>query len=282
MSTHYELVKVTATFYQPGDVVPYNTLADLYDSQCIWFFEDETVTEVWDVLENPDIEQGEGIFIMHAIQFTFEVVHNPGLMWGGPYESALDMEIDNLGIGDVFQLEDVLDTACKYYRGAGFEYQFHLVYVYTLTVIHDWEGYADTDTEWYSLGELNFDRLPFASQSSKYSRPKIVCLCGSTRFSEAFQKANFDETLAGHIVLTIGCDMKSDNELFASMSQVERDQVKWELDRLHREKIELADEVLVLNVGDYIGYSTHSEIRYAEELGKTVRYLEPHKESEAE
>ena len=46
---------------------------------------------------------------------------------------------------------------------------------------------------------------------------KIVCLCGSTRFSEAFRKANFDETLKGNIVLTIGCDTKGDNDLFAEM-----------------------------------------------------------------
>src|SRR6185312_14743327 len=35
-------------------------------------------------------------------------------------------------------------------------------------------------------------------------RPRIVCLCGSTRFYEEFQKANFIETMNGNIVLTIG------------------------------------------------------------------------------
>jgi cell division protein FtsB len=46
------------------------------------------------------------------------------------------------------------------------------------------------------------------------------------------------------------------------------------LDELHKRKIDLADEVLVLNVGGYIGESTRSEIEYARKLGKPVRYLE--------
>ena len=47
------------------------------------------------------------------------------------------------------------------------------------------------------------------------------------------------------------------------------------LDKLHRRKIELADKVVVINVGDYIGDSTRSEINYAEFLGKPIEYLVP-------
>jgi hypothetical protein len=104
--------------------------------------------------------------------------------------------------------------------------------------------------------------------------PKIVCLCGSTRFSEAFQQANFNETLAGNIVLTIGCDMKSDNKLFGKMSDLELAEIKEKLDKLHFAKIDLADEILVLNVDRYIGQSTSREIDYARSLGKQIRYLE--------
>ena len=106
-------------------------------------------------------------------------------------------------------------------------------------------------------------------------RPEIVCLCGSTRFSEAFQQANFNLTLQGKIVLTIGCDMKSDNELFAAMTPEQLAHTKADLDRLHREKIKLADSVFVLNVNGYIGESTMSELAYARELGKHVTFLEP-------
>jgi len=106
-------------------------------------------------------------------------------------------------------------------------------------------------------------------------RPKIVCLCGSTRFSQAYQQANLTETLAGNIVLTIGCDMRSDTELFAGKSDEELARIKAGLDQLHLRKIDLADEILVLNVGGYIGESTRREIAYAQSNEKTIRWLEP-------
>lgn len=107
------------------------------------------------------------------------------------------------------------------------------------------------------------------------TRPTIVCLCGSTRFSEAFQRANLNETLAGRIVLTIGCDMRSDAAVFADYSEQELARVKLDLDELHKRKIDLADEILVLNVDGYIGQSTRSEIEYAQSHRKGIRYLEP-------
>ena len=107
-------------------------------------------------------------------------------------------------------------------------------------------------------------------------RPRIVCLCGSTKFLSAFETANRDETLAGHIVLTIGVDLKFRDIDFlnASKSQAEIAAIKDRLDCLHRRKIDLADEILVLNVDgpDNIGESTKREIAYAEETGKPVRY----------
>ncbi|KKL90001.1 hypothetical protein LCGC14_1909100, partial [marine sediment metagenome] len=105
--------------------------------------------------------------------------------------------------------------------------------------------------------------------------PEIVCLCGSTRFGAAFQKANLDFTLAGIIVLSIGCNMRSDTEIFADRSATELEDIKAELDELHLRKIDLSDRVYVLNVGGYIGDSTRREIAYAESIGKPVEYLEP-------
>jgi hypothetical protein len=99
-------------------------------------------------------------------------------------------------------------------------------------------------------------------------RPTIVCLCGSTRFGEAFRRANLQETLAGKIVLTIGCDCKSDDVLGLSS------EVKKQLDALHLHKIDLADEILMLNVDGYIGLSVRREIAYARQQGKRVRWLE--------
>ncbi len=106
-------------------------------------------------------------------------------------------------------------------------------------------------------------------------RPIIVCLCGSTRFSEAFRRANFEETLMGKIVLTIGCDTRNDTDLFATFTEAHRNRIKAELDELHLRKIDLADEVLILNVGGYIGESTRRELHYARSIGKRVRFLEP-------
>lgn len=99
-------------------------------------------------------------------------------------------------------------------------------------------------------------------------RPEVVVLCGSTRFSEAWVKARYDLTLEGKIVLTIGCDTKSDEGLGITPEQKEA------LDELHKRKIDMADRVFVLNVGGYIGASTRSEIEYAEWFEKPIDYLE--------
>ena len=98
--------------------------------------------------------------------------------------------------------------------------------------------------------------------------PKVVCLCGSGRFRDAYERAEFDKTLSGEIVLTIGCnthDVAREPELAGK---------KPFLDELHKRKIDLCDYVFVLNVDGYIGDSTRSEIEYAEAHGKPVEYLE--------
>jgi hypothetical protein len=108
-------------------------------------------------------------------------------------------------------------------------------------------------------------------------RPPVVCLCGSTRFFDEFRRANLRLTLAGEIVLSIGCDTAPDADLFAGdlAADLAADPaaVKARLDELHLRKIDLADYVYVLNVGGYIGPSTRHEIQYAIAHGKPVRYL---------
>lgn len=104
-------------------------------------------------------------------------------------------------------------------------------------------------------------------------RPRIVCLCGSTRFWEKFRDEGLRLTLEMKIVLSIGI-CAPDSISFAHSETDEGKKLKQRLDELHKRKIDLADEVLVLNVGGYIGESTRSEIEYAEGHGKLVRYLE--------
>lgn len=105
-------------------------------------------------------------------------------------------------------------------------------------------------------------------------KPKVICLCGSTKFKDAFTRAQLEETLKGKVVLTIGCSMKSDQEIFGHMSPEELITTKRALDQLHFRKIELADEVLILNVNGYIGISTCDELNYARALNKTIYFLE--------
>jgi nucleoside 2-deoxyribosyltransferase len=98
--------------------------------------------------------------------------------------------------------------------------------------------------------------------------PTIVVICGSTRFMAEMAEVDLRETAAGKIVVKPGCDMKQPHPLWADPAEAEA--LKVRLDGLHRAKIRIADEVLV--VGDYIGDSTRAEIGYARELGKPVRF----------
>ncbi|MEU8543085.1 hypothetical protein AB0C52_24395 [Streptomyces sp. NPDC048717] len=101
--------------------------------------------------------------------------------------------------------------------------------------------------------------------------PRIVVICGSTRFTTEMNEADLRETEAGKIVVKPGIDLKSPHELWSD--PVEAAALKVRLDDLHRAKIRLADEVLV--VGDYIGDSTRAEIAYARSLGKPLWFTHP-------
>jgi len=101
-------------------------------------------------------------------------------------------------------------------------------------------------------------------------RPKIVCLCGSTRFMEHFFEAGWEYTLRGYIVLSVGVCKHAEHHGAEAQGQ----EVADKLDELHLRKIDLADEVFVLNVGGYIGESTRKEIQYAQKHNKLIGYLE--------
>ena len=98
---------------------------------------------------------------------------------------------------------------------------------------------------------------------------RVVTLCGSTRFREAFLREQKRLTLAGCIVLSVGLFGHSgDGEVFTEGT-------KEMLDDMHKRKIDMADGIFDINVGGYIGESTRSEIEYAMRTGKNVEYLEP-------
>jgi len=97
---------------------------------------------------------------------------------------------------------------------------------------------------------------------------KVITLCGSTKFKEQYLEAQKRLTLEGNIVISVGLFGHSgDNEVWTEGT-------KAMLDEMHLRKIDMADEVFVINAGGYIGSSTRNEIKYAIDHGKEVRYLE--------
>lgn len=106
-------------------------------------------------------------------------------------------------------------------------------------------------------------------------RPRIVCLCGSTRHDAEFAEATRHATAAGMIVLAPGCDLKTPHPLWDT--DAKREALKPQLDALHRAKIDLADEIVVVvtDATGHLGASTRDEIAYAHECGKSVRWWTP-------
>lgn len=97
---------------------------------------------------------------------------------------------------------------------------------------------------------------------------KVITLCGSTRFKDEFMEVQKRLTLEGNIVISVGLFGHSgDNEVWIEGT-------KEMLDDMHLRKIDMADEIYVINVDGYIGTSTRNEIEYAKRTGKVVRYLE--------
>ena len=98
---------------------------------------------------------------------------------------------------------------------------------------------------------------------------KVITLCGSTRFKDAFLETQKRLTLEGNIVISVGLfGHAGDDEVWAPVT-------KEMLDDMHKRKIDMADAIYVINMGGYIGESTRSEIEYAIQHGKYVQYLEP-------
>lgn len=105
---------------------------------------------------------------------------------------------------------------------------------------------------------------------------KVITLCGSTRFKDAFMEAQKRLTLEGNIVISVGLFGHSgDMEVWEGVDEGTLTDTKAMLDDMHKRKIDMADEIYVINVGGYIGDSTRSEIQYTRAQGKPVRYLEP-------
>jgi hypothetical protein len=127
----------------------------------------------------------------------------------------------------------------------------------------DWVGDTLIDL-FYEISEREKADWP------KSNFPKVICYCGSLRVAlEAFKKAEYESVINGEIALLPCCMFVDIEREYGAESDY-----KQKADDLHKRKIDLCDEVFVLNVGGYIGNSTRSEIEYALATGKPVKYLE--------
>ena len=97
---------------------------------------------------------------------------------------------------------------------------------------------------------------------------KVITLCGSTKFKDEFLIEQKRLTLEGNIVISVG--LFGDN----GDDEVWTENIKKMLDDMHKRKIDMADEIFVINKNGYIGSSTKSEIEYALKTNKKVNYME--------
>ena len=96
---------------------------------------------------------------------------------------------------------------------------------------------------------------------------KVVTLCGSTRFKEQYIEVQKRLTLEGCIVISVGLFGHSGDE------EVWKFGTKEMLDDMHLRKIDMADEIFVINVGGYIGESTRGESQRGRRKGTAQRHL---------
>lgn len=124
-------------------------------------------------------------------------------------------------------------------------------------------------SKYNSLAESELEvcdsQIHSASHDRLNNNYKIITLCGSTKFKDEFMRIEKDLTLKGNIVISVGC--------FGHAGDVFTPEQKIMLDDMHKRKIDMADEIYVIDVDGYIGENTKSEIEYAKEHGKKVNYL---------
>ena len=101
---------------------------------------------------------------------------------------------------------------------------------------------------------------------SEAKKPRVMTLCGSTRFRAEYEAANRALTLRGIIVISVGLFGHGEPEALS-------EDVKGRLDELHLRKIDISDGIYVINPGNYVGDSTRREIDYAVRTGKSVEYM---------
>jgi hypothetical protein len=121
-----------------------------------------------------------------------------------------------------------------------------------------------------------WERIGFLKESlstvKEPSRPKIVCVCGSSRFVDRIAVLKWEMEKQG--IVAIGMHLLPGWYGAEPHHQAEKENVAHILDELHLQKIKMADEVLIANYDGYIGERTRIEIDYAQQLGKPIQYVQ--------
>jgi hypothetical protein len=102
-------------------------------------------------------------------------------------------------------------------------------------------------------------------EKNNMQKYNVITLCGSTRFKDEFMAVQKKLTLEGNIVISLG--------VFAHSGDIISNEEKIMLCEMHKRKIDMSDEIFVINVDGYIGDSTRSEIEYAKLCGKKIRFM---------
>lgn len=136
-------------------------------------------------------------------------------------------------------------------------------------------GVENSDLLYIKMQINNIDTLLYNTNNNKV---KVICICGSTRFADLHAIKRWEFEQEGHIGLMINYLPESyAKEHFGDGIHDhfgEKTGKKELLDQLHFRKIDLSDEVYIINYNGYIGESTRNEINYAESKGIPVVYME--------
>lgn len=137
------------------------------------------------------------------------------------------------------------------------------------------ESYRVLDDTEYEIkhGKLYVNKKETDLKITKGNGYKVITLCGSTKFKEEFIQVQKQLTLQGNIVISVGLfEHSGDNEVWEGKEEGSITMTKIMLDHMHKAKIDMADEIYVIDKDKYIGDSTRSEIEYAKSKGIPVRY----------
>jgi hypothetical protein len=163
---------------------------------------------------------------------------------------------------------------------------YHLFKPYGMRVLPESKESFDFHGRWICTGTEGDNEIlcdlpewcPLPSHSAiqqpgQQERTPIICLCGSTRFTREMLIKQWELTKQGYIVVS-WCALPDDYYKGEDKAHVgDQEGVKMFVDEIHKRKIDISDEVLVIDIGGYIGESTRSEINYAAKQGKPIRYL---------